>query len=65
MFTIKFQQDRFNDLAAKEKEISALRDKVVEVENRFDDIQNKEDEAGNRKKPCYSLRPKYTYCRSN
>ena len=42
MFTIKSQQDRFNDdLAAKEKEISAFRDKVMKVENRPDDIQNK------------------------
>ena len=45
MSTIKFQQDHFNDdLAAKEKERSALRDKVMKVENRLDDIQNKEDE---------------------
>ena len=50
MFMIKSQQDRFNDdLAAKDKEISALRDKVMKVENRLDDIQNKEDEAAERK----------------
>ena len=54
MFTIKSQQDNFNDdLAAKEKEISALRDEVMEVENSLDDIRNREDEAAERKKLRY------------